>query len=44
MALTKPLIHYSKLTPQTEATVNSEKFKAVAVAVIQIRLSEGISK
>jgi len=30
--------------PPDEATLNSEEVKAVAIAVIELRLSEGISK
>ena len=31
-------------TPQDEATLNSEEIKAVAIAIIDLHLSEGISK
>ena len=33
-----------KGTPWVEATSNSEKIKSVALAVIELRLSEGISQ
>ena len=35
---------YAKGTCRVEATSNSEKIKPVALAVIELRLSEGISQ
>ena len=33
-----------KDTPQAEVTSNSEKIKSVALVIIELRLSEGISQ
>jgi len=35
---------WQKGTPLDEATLNSEEIKAVAIAVIELHLSQGISK
>jgi len=37
------ILRYAKSTSQAEATSNSEKIKPVALAVIKLRRSEGIS-
>ena len=38
------LLWLAKGTPRDEATLNSEEIKPVAIAIIELRLSEGISK
>ena len=38
------VLRYAKNTCRAEATSNSEKIKPVALAVIELRLSEGISQ
>ena len=38
------VLRYAKGTSQVEATLNSEKTKPIALAVIELCLSEGISQ
>ena len=38
------ILQYAKRHLSGQATLNSEKFKPVALAVIELRLSEGISQ
>ena len=38
------ILQYAKGTSRAEVTLNSEKIKPVAIAVIELRLTEGISQ
>ena len=44
MMLALELLQWRKGTSPDEATLNSEEIKPVAIAIIELRLSEGISK